>query len=161
MPFINYMVPNNFVGSIKRLPNTSFTLQKTNIPSLSTAPITQPTALNPLQVPYDTLRYHELTWTFLVDEKMDNYLEVFEWMHAIAFPQDHSQYKKNDLNYDLKSDISVIILNSSKNPAISVTFHDAFPSALSDLYFDNTLTDTKPLIVDATFNYNYYTIERL
>jgi len=154
------MTPNNFIGSVKRLPNTTFTLQKTNIPSISANAITQPTPLNPLRVPYDKLDYHELTWSFLVDEKMENYMELFDWMHHIAFPQDHSQYKKNDLKYDLKSDISVIILNSSKNPAINVTFFDAFPSGLSDLNFDNALTDTKPLIVDATFNYNYYTIER-
>lgn len=155
------MTPNNFVGSIERLPDTTFHLQRTNIPSISANPIKRPTNLNPLMETYDSLAYHELTWSFLVDEKMNNYMEIFEWMHHIAFPQDHIQYKDNDPKFNLKSNLSILILNSNKNPCVNVTFFDAFPSAISDLHFDASLGETKILYVDATFNYNYYTIERI
>lgn len=157
--FINYMTPNNFVGNISRLPNTTFHLQRTNIPSISASAISRPTELNPLRETYDSLSYHELNWSFLVDENMDNYMEIFNWMHHIAFPQDFSQYKNNDKKYNLKSDISVIILNSSKNAQKIITFYDAFPVFLGDANFDSTLSETKPLTVDVTFNYNYYSIE--
>lgn len=157
--FINYMTPNNFVGNILRLPNTTFHLQRTNIPAISANAINRPTELNPLRETYDSLGYHELNWSFLVDENMNNYMEIFNWMHHIAFPQDFSQYKNHDKKYNLKSDISIIILNSSKNPQKIITFYDAFPVFLGDVNFDSTLSETKPLVVDVTFNYNYYSIE--
>lgn len=154
------MTTNNFVGSIKRLPETTFHLQRTNIPAISANPVTRPTKLNPIREQYDSIMYHELNWTFLVDEHMKNYMEIFNWMHHIAFPQDHSQYKdKNKKDFFIKSDLSVIILNSTKNPTATITFYDVFPSFLGDLYYDTTQSDTKVLTVDTTFNYNYYEIE--
>lgn len=153
------MTPNNFVGSIERLPHATFHLQRANIPTITGTPVQRPTRLNPLRETYDSISYYELNWTFMVDEKMKNYLEIFNWMHNIGFPQDHAQYKDSDKDFNLKSNISVIILNSNKNPTATVTFYDAFPSFLGDLNFDTTLSETKPLTVDVTFNYNYYEIE--
>ncbi len=161
--FINYMYPINFIGNVKRLPNTTFHLQRSNIPALSSSPITVPTGLNPIRATYDSLNYHELNWSFIVDEKLDNYMEIFDWMHGIAFPQDNDQFiglSKDASDATLKSDIDLTILNSSKNPIASVTFYDTFPSFLGDLNFDTSANASTPLIAEVTFNYNYYSIER-
>ena len=160
--FINYMYPINFIGSIKRLENTTFHLQRANIPAISGSAVTVPTASNPIRAGYDKLEYHEMSWSFLVDENLDNYTEIFNWMHGIAFPQESEQYFGDNTDFDkkLKSDISVLIQNSSKNTIAKFTFIDSFPTLLGDLNFDTTASESIPLIADVTFNYNYYEIER-
>lgn len=162
-PFINYMYPINFTGSIRRLENTTFHLQRTNVPALTGNAVVVNTRLNPLRVGYDSLGYHELNWSFMVDENLNNYMELFDWMHGIAFPQDHSQYfgdRTPEVPSSLTSDISVMIQNSSKNNIATVTFKDAFPTSLGDLNFDATVSESMPLICEVSFNYNYYEIER-
>lgn len=158
MSNVNYLAATNFRGSIQRLPETTFQLQKTNIPGINGSEVIVPTKLNPIKETYDKLDYTHLNWTFLVDENMKNYTEIFNWIYGIGFPQDHSQYKNLELRNLLKSDISVIILNNSRNPIKEFIFHDAFPVALSDLMFDTTTQYFQTLEATVVFTYNYFTM---
>jgi hypothetical protein len=48
------------------------------------------------------------------------------------------------------------ILTSANNVAKEIQFIDAWPSNLSSLPFDTTVTDTNYLIAAVTFNYSYF-----
>lgn len=161
MSNINYLGGTNFIGSIKRLPETTFHLQRANIPGLNTTEIKVPSLLNAFKETYDEIIYNDLNWSFIVDEKLDNYMEISNWMHGLGFPQRFGQYKNLKDKKLIKSDISVIILNSSRNPVKEFVFVDAFPTTLSDLNLDSSSPSFQYIEANVVFAYDYYTINNL
>jgi hypothetical protein len=158
----NYLSPLEFVVSVKRMPNVQFFTQKASIPSISLNPIERPTPFKPLYETGDRLTYGDLNLSFIIDEGMNNFIEVFNWMHGIAFPDNFDQYKNLETGeFGTRSDISIVIMNSHKNPNIEIAFKDCFPTNLSDVLLDTTSTDVQYPEANVTFSYNSYTIKKL
>ena len=158
----NYLSPLEFVVSVKRLPNVQFFTQKASIPGISLQPIERPTPFKPIYETGDRLTYNELNLSFIIDERMNNYIEIFNWMHGIAFPQNFNQYKNlAESEEGLRSDISIVIHNSNKNPQIEVQFKDCFPVSLGEVSLDTTSSDLQYPETTVTFTYNSYSIKQL
>lgn len=158
----NYLSPLEFVVSVKRLPNVQFFTQKASIPSLNINPVDRATPFKMLHETGDKLTYGELNLSFIIDEKMNNYLEIYNWMLGIAFPEEFDQYKNlKESEYGTRSDISIIVMNSHKNPNIEVSFKDCFPISLGDVMLDTTSTDVQYPEASVTFIHNGYTIKQL
>ena len=51
------------------------------------------------------------------------------------------------------SDIDIIMHTNKSNPNYKISFSDVFPTALSAVQLDATVTTIEPLVVDATFNF--------
>ena len=159
---MNYLSVLEFKLLIKRLPNVEFTVQRVNIPGISSQPVAYPTQLNTLYELPDKLTYSDLIVSFIIDENMNNYLEVFSWMHGITFPQSFTQYKNLKSSKEgLRSDISIILYNSSKNAQFRIDYLDCFPTSLSEISLDTTSTDVQYPEATVTFQYNSYSINRL
>lgn len=157
---MNYLSPLEFQVTIKRMPNIEFYVQKASIPSVTTNPIEKQTPLNKLYETGDRLEYGQFDLSFTVDEKMTAYLEVLNWMLGYSAPQHTDQYKAlRDSEYGLKSDISMLIVNSSKNPNINVSFYDCFPTSLSEVQLDTTVTGLTYPEATISFAYNYFKID--
>ena len=124
--------------------------------------ITAPSPLNKYFEPGDELEYEDLTLEFIIDEDMKNYMEVHAWLVGLTSPQHTDQYKalKNS-EFGIKSDITLTILNSHKNPTVQVTYYDCFPIGLSSVQMDATNSDVTYAVANANFKYNYYTMEIL
>jgi hypothetical protein len=158
----NYLSPLEFVVSVKRLPNVQFFTQKAAIPGISLQPIERATPFKPLYETGDRLTYNELNLSFIIDERMDNFIEIFNWMHGIAFPQTFDQYKNLASSEEgLRSDISIVVHNSNKNPQIEIHFKDCFPINLGEVSLDTTLSDLQYPEATVTFTYNSYSIKQL
>lgn len=158
----NYFSPLEFIVTIKRLPNIEFFTQRTQIPSVSANPVEKPTPFNMMYETPDKLRYDNLNFSFIIDEKMNNYLEIYNWIKGITFPQNYDQFKAiNESKEGRFSDISVVVLNSNKNPSIKITYKNCFPIALSEITLDTTQSDLIYPEATATFQYDYYEIEQL
>ena len=158
----NFFSPLEFRVTIKRLPNVEFFTQRSMIPSISNNPIVQPTRFNPVYRTPDTVNFSNLDLTFIVDEDLNNYTEIFDWMIASAFPENHNQFKQiANSEEGLFSDISVIIMNSKKNSNIEVSYKNCFPISLSDIQLNTTDQDVTYPEVTATFQYDSYSIKRL
>lgn len=156
----NYLSTGGFNISIKRMPNVSFFTQKATIPGLSASGITAPSPLNKYFEPGDELGYEDLTLEFMIDEKMFNYIEVQKWLVGLTSPQSTNQYKElKSSEFGLKSDITLIILNSHKNPVVKVTYYDCFPISLDSVQMDTNNSDVAYAVANASFKYNYYLIE--
>lgn len=153
----NFLSPLGFKLSLLRAPNLTFNVQRINLPgiSLSSLEVPNPFSLIPVG---GKVRYEELSVSFLVDEDLNNYLEIYNWMVGVGFPREFPQHKalsdqpKNS-GRGLVSDMNLIILTSSKTPNISVDFIDAFPTAISDLNFSTT--DTSVNYIEATVSFRY------
>jgi len=127
-----------------------------------------PTPLLDIPIPGERLVYSPLTVSFMVDEDMANYLEIFNWMVSLSVQdlQPFAKYQaqtaiESDSSKRDRSDIKLMILTSSKNPNIEVNFQDAFPSQLGELNFNTTSSGVNYLESSITFEYVKYTINMI
>lgn len=158
----NYFSPLEFIVTVKRLPNIEFFTQRTQIPGVSASPVEKPTPFNVMYETPDKLRYDNFNFSFIIDEKMNNYLEIYNWIKDITFPQNYNQFKSiNESKEGLISDISVLVLNSTKNPSIKITYKNCFPISLSEITLDTTAQDLIYPEATVTFQYDYYEIEQI
>jgi hypothetical protein len=158
----NYFSPLEFRISIKRLPNVEFFTQRSSIPNISTNPIIQPTRFNPVFTTPDQVSFSNLDLTFIVDEGMRNYTEIFNWIISSAFPNNHEQFSNIKESDDgLFSDISILVLNSKKNPNIQIDYTNCFPISLSDVQLNTTDADVTYPEVTASFAFDFFTIKKL
>jgi len=169
----NFLSPNNFRVVLQRAPLLNFFLQSAAIPGLTF--VGSVDMLNPFEkipLPGDHLNYSPLSFSFMVDEDLTNYMEIWNWMFSIGGPTtltpgtygnnyglDNSI--KTDPNSTTRSDIKLMVMTSAKNPNIEVTFRDAFPISLGELNFVSTAGDVAYLESSVTFEYVNYTIARI
>ena len=165
---LNPLSPNGFNFSITKLPGVSFFCQRVTIPSISLASIDRPTPFINTPIPGEIMSFSELSVQFLIDDKMENYKAIFNWMVALGYPESNSQYSNymntqqgtvySELakNY---SDASVSVLDAQNNPTNAFKFYDLFPISLDPIQFEATAMDVNYVIGSATFKYSYFTID--
>lgn len=114
----------------------------------------------------DRLIFEDLTIQFLVDEQLENYLAVHNWMRGLGFPNSIEDFidlvtdENNSIDMDQQySDGTLLVLNNQFNSVARVKFNGLFPVSLSGLQFDATNTDYQSLTATATFKYTIYNIE--
>ena len=104
--------------------------------------------------PGEKIQFNDLSLRFLIDENLENYLEVQNWMRGIGFPETLDQiyeFQKTGSIYDdgdmlnLYSDGTLQILNQLNRPVFYVKFENLFPYQLDDVQFDSTVTDVQYL----------------
>lgn len=170
----DYLRPNAFQFSVDILPNVSYFCQTAAIPPISLSWIDYQNPLLNIPVPGTNLDYSELTIKFIVQENFENYLEIYNWLIGLGFPDDKQQYtdwqnKQKDRFPSLSSksfggsgnfsDARLIVLDSDNNPVASILFQDCFPINLQGLEFDISSGDTRYLTAQVTFKYSSYRFE--
>lgn len=162
---LNPLSPNGYMFTLQRAPGLKYFCQEVSIPTVSLPEATQ---LNPfVKVPIagDQLEYDTLRVQFLVDEKMENYKAVHEWITGLGFPEKYDQYT-NTLAVNTtpglsevaksSSDATLVILGNDNNPIQTIQFVDCVPQSLDSLTFVSTNQDVQYLIGNVTFAYTYY-----
>ena len=173
----NYLRPNAFRFSIKNLPSVAFTCQSANLPSLALGYTTQPTPF--LDIPHvgDKNVFGDFTIRFIITEDMSNYIELYEWLVALGFPNDYNQYRNftgERLNRfpfvrDASggsiaiaySDATLTILDSNNVPKTNINFKDTFPVSVEALDFDISSSSVEYFVGIASFKYKLFDIEVL
>ena len=169
----NYMSPLGFKLVLTKTPKVDFLCQSANIPSISMGTAIQPSYLKDIPVPGDKVLYDDLTVSFLVDEKMENYLAIHKWITGLGYPESRGQYDQlrkddnrtdriigddGDPRYFEFSDATLQVLSSNYRPSVLINFKDAFPISLSTLDFDVTTRDYNYFTAQVTFKYTIYNI---
>lgn len=159
----NFLDPTKFRFSIKRAPNIQFFVQAINLPGFSISPPAEGTPFVAIPFSGDHIKYEPLQITFMVDEDLQNYMEIYSWMRSLGFPDNFDQYKSIQdqpifSGAGVKSDISLIIMTSSNNAKYNVVFSDSFPYAMSSLQFSSAETDIKYTTCSVMFNYTSFEI---
>lgn len=162
----NFLQTDGYQLILKRCPTVVFFTQSINIPGLSLPPTEEPTPFIKLPIPGDHIDFEDLSFQFKIDENMLNYLEIYNWLIALGYPDEHEQYKKLSdkpkyTNDGIYSDISILIANNIKNPNIEITFKNAFPIYLSGFNLSTTSTEIDLANASATFKYEKYEIKSL
>jgi hypothetical protein len=159
----NFLSPVGFKFTLARFPKVSFFSNSAKIPEITLQTIQQPTYLKTIDIPGDELTFGDFTLRFLVDEGLENYMTVHNWLYGLGAPESLSQYAEliDGDNRDEKkafSDGTLRILNSNYRDVALVKFKDLFPVSLNSLDFEAQETDIRYFTADVTFKYTVYTI---
>jgi hypothetical protein len=163
----NFLSPIGFKFSIAKMPGVDFFCQAANIPSISCKEDPIPSVVNKFYMPGDELEYEPLFIRFLIDENMKNWYQCHDWMRTIATPktqkeftysrkQLESQWQGTGDNSDWKSDCSLSILSSNYRVVSEFVFKDCFPTSLSTINFDSSVSDINYFTAEVTLRYDYY-----
>lgn len=159
----NFLSPLNFKFLLKRAPHVNFFIQKVNVPSIELSPPNFPNPMVNIPIPGEHLKYGILDISFKVDEDLQNYLEIHNWIKALGKPQDFEGYRNLEQQPQVTgdgiySDITLTILSSTKMPNYEVNFADCHPVLLSGFQFNTVDTDVNYISADASFRYTYYDV---
>ena len=161
----NFLSPVGFKFTIAKTPKVNFFCNSARIPEINLGVANQPTYLKDLDIPGDKLTYGDLTLRFLVDENLENYMAIHNWMTGLGFPETTQDFKDLTTNDDGQrdfeeqfSDGNLQILNSNFRPVANVKFFNLFPISLTSLDFDATEPDVQYFTAEASFKYTVYNI---
>jgi hypothetical protein len=159
---INPMQNNGYQLVLPRFPvaqyfNTDFVLPQVSLPSATVA-----TPFSDMPVAGDKPIFQPLVFSFLVDEGMNNYTEILDWINNIGFSgsyEDYVNYSNKEAPHQTlgEQDAKVIILSNKGNPIKTITFYDAIPVNLSSISY--TTQDAGTSYVKATVTMAYTRFE--
>ena len=168
--------------AFNRLPKTNWFCTAANVPGITLGEAQYPTPMSDMFVTGDKLTFETLNITFLVDEELQNYRELWDWIVGIGSPVNHSQWEttlskgdgairsfatpdadpRTKSTYEesnLYSDATLIVYNSKNMAKVNVKFKNMFPTSLSSLEYSQDLTDVEYFKASASFRYLYYEFE--
>ena len=90
---LDYLSPTQFKFTISQLPKVEFFTTAANVPDLTLADAIIPTPFKPIPVMGTNLTFNNLSVTFIVDEFLENYRELHDWLTAIGFPKSRKQFR--------------------------------------------------------------------
>ena len=179
---LDYASPTQFKFSINQLPKVEFFTTAANIPDITLADVVIPTPFKPIPVLGQNLTYGNLSLSFIVDEFLENYRELHDWLTGIGFPKDRKQFKEFRSNTSntgnasatpvqdvgkvgktvpdaaMFSDATLTVLSNKNNPIVEVRFSNLYPVSLGALEFNQGATDVEYLTTTADFTYQLYEI---
>ena len=182
---LDYLSPTQFKFNIHQLPKVEFFTTAANVPAINLGEAIFPTPYKEIPVMGDTLTYDNLSITFIVDEYLENYISLHEWMTAIGFPKSRTQFSSFRSNVasspiatqgtsddigdvqpstsarGMFGDAILTMLTNKNNPVVEVRFEDIYPVALGALDMTQTATDVEYISVTADFTYKIYEIVTL
>jgi len=183
---MDYASPIQFRFKCSKLPKVEFFCQTANIPGIGLGVADIETSLKSIPFPGDKVNYQDLAISFLVDENLENYKEIHDWIIGLGAPQDHTQFanlratssdrfpgtsSSNAITGQatadplpesgMYSDATLTVLNSKNIAVTEIRFHNIFPTSLGALSYNVQASDVNYLQTNVDFSYMYYEIVQL
>jgi hypothetical protein len=158
---VNLLQPTAFKITIDRqhYANLEFFAQSVLHPAMT---------LNAIEVPYqrvgsipfagDKLVFGEVSAIVIIDEDMNAYVEMYNWMKRLVETNQVNPLDRNDTNPTTFADVTVSVLSSHNNPTRSIKYVDCVPTLLGDVSFEATSGDIEYLTFPVSFRFSYFTI---
>ncbi|MDP7368000.1 MAG: hypothetical protein QGH83_12190 [Candidatus Pacebacteria bacterium] len=181
---LDYASPTQFRFGIHQLPKVEFFTIGANLPGISADVSNVTTPFKDIPMMGDILAYENLSITFIVDEYLENYTSLHNWMTGYGFPKSREQFstfrdetsntpatpkaktsaetvKRATPDKAIYADAFILILSNKNNPIIEIAFQNVFPISLGALDFTQTATDVEYITTTAEFAYQIYEIKTL
>jgi hypothetical protein len=180
----DYSQSNQFRIYLPIFPTAEWFVVRANIPGVTLGQAIQPTPFSDISIAGDKIQYSDFSMTFIVDEKLQNYIEMYNWVKNIGFPFSRSEFNKlprpDNINRasktkpvltstgeakvpvsdkNLYTDIRLSILSSKNNPLVNVTIYEAFPISLSSIEYNQQESDTDYATCEVSFAYTWFDVE--
>ena len=178
---LDYASPTQFRFGIQQLPKVEFFTINATLPGIEGTSVDVSNPFKNIAIMGEKLVYNDLTITFIVDEFLDNYQSLHNWMVGYGFPSDRAQFRKHrDVTSNtpaggstpsvdilgkavsdkaMYSDAFLMILSNKNNPILNVNFQNVFPISLSGLDYTQGATDVEYMTADVSFKYQIYKFE--
>lgn len=182
----DYASPIQFRFKCTKLPLVEFFVQSASIPGISLGTAQQNTPLVDVPLPGDKVTFSSLDISFLVDENLNNFKEIHDWILGLGFPDNHTQFQNlqsagsdrfpgstrstaatgtntpQPLNEGgIYSDAILTVLNSKNIAKTEIRFKNVYPTNLGGLNYDVRLTDVDYINATVSFNYTSYEIVQI
>ena len=142
----NQLPDNTWQIVFSRLKNLTFYTQEFALPSISIPDSTMQVPGGTFKTSSGQLEVDDITFSFIVDENMKSYLEMYTWLKELSV-NDNPNYK---MEY---SDIYVLPMSSNSSKVINtIVLKNCFPVRLGQLTFRTNSSDTTYITCDATFS---------
>jgi len=142
----NYNFGQTFI-TFNEIQDKVYFLQRYNLPGFTIGEATQSTPYQVISVPGSSVSYNPLNASFILDEDMKVWYDLWKWMF-------------NNNKDDKTSDFSMHIWNNTvKRYVMRLDFIGAWVQQENDINdFTNFATndDTQPRLLDVLFKYAYY-----
>ena len=159
---LNYLQPTAFKLTIdrKHFQNLEFFAQTVLHPNLT---------MNPIEVPYqrissipfagDKLTFSELTCMIIVDENLNSYTEMYNWMNRLVVTNERSPINRKEDIPPTTADITLSILSSHNNKTRTIKYLDCLPISLGDMTLETTGGDVQYITYPATFRFSTFELK--
>ena len=155
----NFLSPIGFKFVLAKYPKVAYFAQTANIPAMNLGIQNQSTPFRALPLE-GFIEYEPFNLTFIVDENLENYLILHNWIRALGTPdstQERTEFrlKMQQLfgNNDLYADATLMVLNSNFQHNFDVVFEDLIPIGLNALEFNATVDGTEYAMATVSFRY--------
>lgn len=149
---------------IARIPNLSFFIKDVTLPSISLGETTQATPFMDIPRVGEKLTFSQLTCRLMVDEKLNNYRALYDWITGIGNPVSFNQISKwrtsqgdtsppksTDSDLLLVSDATLAIKGQNLETAALIKIKDMWISELGTLSLTDESQETQYLYCDCSF----------
>ena len=182
----DYASPVQFRFKCTKLPLVEFFVQSVNLPGINLGSAQQTNPLYDIPLPGDKITYASLELSFVVDENLNNYKEIHDWILGLGFPSNHTQFQDlqtagsdrfpgstrstaatgtnvpQPLNEGgIYSDATLTVLNSKNIAKTEIRFENLYPTSLGSLNYDVRATDVDYINASVSFNYMNYDIVQI
>lgn len=167
---VNYLQPTGFAINISRehYPNLQYFCQSVQHPGIDVASVEMPFRRVNVPFPGDKLEFGLVSFTFLLDEDLQGYLEMYQWLRR-QVEDDYATSTQSLLNtktggtsifteIPTEADITVSILDSYNNVSKQIKYFSAFPTSISTIELSALRADPEPITFDSTFRFAYFEI---
>ena len=178
----DYSQSNQFKIFFPIFPTTEWFVVRANIPDVTLGQSDQYTPFVNIAVVGDHITYGPFNMTFIVDEKLHNYMEMYNWVKNIGFPFSGEQfqsvprpdgidrsggtsYNKRSETYqkendrDLYTDILLEILSSKNNLVAVCEIYEAFPISIGSIEYSQQETDLSYATCEVSFAYTWFDVK--
>ena len=90
---LDYADPTKFRFQCVKIPKVEFNTIQCNVPGITLTELVQPTRLQQIRIPGNDLTFEDLTIQFIVDEDLETYTQIHDWMAALAQMDSDDKYR--------------------------------------------------------------------
>jgi hypothetical protein len=160
--------PNEFRVVLHSAPYLSFEIQTVSLPSISMQDASPTeTPFTTVRIPGDHIEWDSLSVTFLVDQDLQGWIEMYNWIRGLGFPSTFDEYKALQINNQLPfknvwnkttSDISIFTSTAHRNSNLEFKFYDAYPTMISAPTLSTTNEGQPVQTSKCMFSYTLYDV---
>lgn len=145
---LNLLNNVQFKLEIHNLPNVTYFIQNAVLPSISLEGGILPSPSRDIPVAGHKMEFDPLNVSFLIDQDLRNYEEIYYWMIRIT---------QERLMANWTTDMSLHFLTGQMNISRTIKFVGAHPMNIAEVAVSSDDSDSTHVLGNVTFAYQYFT----
>ena len=152
----NLLQPTKYILTFPEVPDMIYFCQKANIPGVSLGQALQETPNLDLFHSGTKISYNTFDVTFLVNEDLSAWTTIYNWMKDLSSVETTYTKRKEG-----RKQAVLTVMSNQNNPKLRVKLMNLFPTSLSDLEFDTTLSAEEHITATVSFRYDWFELEQV